>query len=169
MKPKAMTESMKVPALSAVRRPRSRGFTLIELMIAVAIIAILSAVAIPIYTDYITRSRLVDASTGLATMRAQMERYYQDNRTYANTGSFVAPCKTTSATTRTFGSFVVTCINTLDDKVFTLQADGSGATSGFTFTINQQEVRATTSLPSSWGGADGACTSKWIMKKGDSC
>ena len=143
----------------------ARGFTLIEVMITVAIIAILAAVALPQYRDYVSRSRLADASTGLATMRAQMERYYQDNRTYENSGTFVSPCNNATVSTRTFGNFVVSCTR-LTPTEFTLQALGSGPSSGFTYTINQQDVRATTALPSGWGSA---CTSKWIMKKGDSC
>ncbi|MBV8034332.1 type IV pilin protein [Roseateles sp.] len=150
-------------------RPRSAatfaGFTLIELMIAVAIIAILAAIAIPQYRDYVTRSRLADASSGLTTMRAQMERYYQDNRTYANTGTFVSPCNNATTSARTFGSFLISCSGTPDTSSFTLQAVGSGPVLGFTFTINQQDVRSST-VPSTWGSN---CATKWIMKKGDAC
>ncbi|HEV6966611.1 type IV pilin protein [Roseateles sp.] len=143
----------------------ARGFTLIEVMITVAIIAILAAVAVPQYTSYVTRSRLADASTGLATMRAQMERYYQDNRTYADSGTFVSPCNNATTSARTFGSFLIGC-SKATDKEFVLEAVGSGPVSGFKYTINQQDVRATTAVPSGWGST---CTSKWIMKKGESC
>ena len=151
-----------------VRIAAARGFTLIEMMITVAIIGILTAVALPQYKDYVTRSRLVDAGTGLTTMRAQMERYFQDNRSYANSGTFVSPCKNTTTAARTFGNFVVSCEASTDLTAtsFLLTATGGGAVSGFTYTINQQDVQATTGIPSSWGST---CTSKWIMKKGDSC
>ncbi len=144
----------------------ARGFTLIEVMITVAIIAILAAVALPQYRDYVTRSRLADASTGLSTVRAQMERYFQDNRTYGDTGTFVSPCNNSNASARTFGNFVISCVSTPDNAQFRLQAVGSGPVSGFTYTINQQDVRATTALPSTWGNT---CLTKWIMKKGDTC
>ena len=141
-----------------------RGFTLIELMIAVAIVAILMAVAYPSYRDYVLRGQLVDATTGLATVRANMERHFLDNRTYQTSGVFVTPCQSTDATTRTFGTFVVTC-SAVAANSYTLAATGSGATDGFVFTINQQDARATTSAPSGWA----TCATKWMLKRSATC
>jgi type IV pilus assembly protein PilE len=146
-------------------RARSRGFTLIELMIAVAIVAILVGVALPSYREYVIRGHLADASNGLALMRAQMERHYQDNRSYATTGAFTTPCASTDAATRTFNNFVVTCSGTPTATAFTLAATGSGPVAGFTFTINQADVRATTAAPTGWT----TCTTKWLTKKGAAC
>ncbi len=123
---------------SKARSPAS-GFTLIELMIAVAIIGILAAVAIPQYRDYVTRGRLTDGVAGLSTMRAQMERHFQDNRTYKS------------------------CSPDPTDTKFTLQAKGSGSVSSFTFTVNEAGVQATTASP--WT----TCASKWITKRGETC
>ena len=53
------------------------GFTLIEVMITVAVIAILAAVALPNYVEYVTRSRLVEAKTNLSDMRTRLEQYYK--------------------------------------------------------------------------------------------
>jgi type IV pilus assembly protein PilE len=147
-----------------MQRNRPHGFTLIEVMITVAIVAILAAVAVPSYSAYVTRGHLADAASGLAATRAQMERHYQDNRSYATVGSFTTPCAA-AASTRTFGHFVVSCSGTPDATTFTLQAAGSGPVANFTYTINQADVRATTSAASGWN----TCASKWLMKKGDTC
>ncbi len=150
---------------ASTRRNSEAGFTLIELMIAVAIIGILAAVAYPSYRDYVLRGQLVDATTGLSTMQADMERHFQDNRSYDTVGTFTTPCAVAEAG-RTFGSFVLSC-SAKAATTFTLQAVGSGPTAGFTFTVNHQNVRATTAVPSDSGYV--TCTSRWILKKGQSC
>jgi type IV pilus assembly protein PilE len=60
-----------------------RGFTLIELMITVAVIAILAAVAFPSYQDSLRKSRRTDAKNALTQATANMERYYAEKNTYA--------------------------------------------------------------------------------------
>ena len=62
---------------------RTRGFTLIELMIVVAIVAILAAVAIPSYQQYIQKSRRVDAKETLTRMATLQERFFFQNSAYA--------------------------------------------------------------------------------------
>jgi len=59
-----------------------RGFTLIELMITVAIVAILASIAYPSYTDYIVRSRRTEAQTVLVAASQWMERFYSENFRY---------------------------------------------------------------------------------------
>ena len=60
------------------------GFTLIELMITVAILAIIAAVAIPAYTQYVDRGKRAEARTALLDIAARQERYYSNNRQYTD-------------------------------------------------------------------------------------
>jgi type IV pilus assembly protein PilE len=143
---------------------RAGGFTLLELMITVAIIGILAAVALPSYRNYVLRAQLVDATTGLANFRAQMEKHFQDNRTYATVGAFTTPCARADGS-RNIGSFTVACVGVPDQNGYVLSAVGSGSTAGFEFRVNQQDVRATVAAPAGWN----TCANRWILRREDSC
>lgn len=71
---------MPTPNFATTRR--HRGFTLLELMIVVAIVAILAAVAVPTYNGYITRTRRAAATACLSEYANYMERYYTSNLSY---------------------------------------------------------------------------------------
>jgi len=62
---------------------KQRGFTLIELMITVAIIGILAAIAYPSYTNYVQRGYRAEGIAMLSDAVARMERYYAQNNSYA--------------------------------------------------------------------------------------
>jgi len=141
---------------------RYAGFTLIEVMITVAIIGILAAVALPNYNDYIRRGRITDAVAGLSDMRVKMEQFFQDNRTYvgACANGTVAPLPTGS----TAKYFTFTC-PTLTASAYQVVATGTGPMANFTYTIDQANVRNTTSLPSGWTNPGGC----WVLKSDGSC
>jgi len=61
-----------------------KGFTLIELMIVVAVIGILAAVAYPAYQDYVIRSKRGDAMNALAAVRIAQEKYRANNAAFTN-------------------------------------------------------------------------------------
>jgi len=62
---------------------RDSGFTLIELMIVVAIIGIIAAIAVPSYSQYVERTRATDAQGALTSLASSMERFHTQNSTYA--------------------------------------------------------------------------------------
>jgi type IV pilus assembly protein PilE len=64
------------------KRNSAAGFTLIELMIVVAIIGILAAVAYPSYTEYVRRGRRTEAQTALLSAAQFMQRFYAANNRY---------------------------------------------------------------------------------------
>lgn len=146
---------------------RTKGFTLIELMIVVAIIGILSAIAIPAYTDYVTRAKIPEATSTLADLRVKMEQYYLDNRTYPTVGCVVYPAVplATQLQVPAAANFAFSC-GTPTATTYTLTAMGEAGRgmSGFTYTVNQTNDKATTAVPTGWTTA--AC---WVTKKGGEC
>ena len=138
----------------------AKGFTLVELMITVAIIGILSAIAIPAYGNYVVRGKLVEATGELANGRIRFEQFFQDNRTYLGAEAAVCP-----ATTK---YFTYNC-GTPTATTYTLTANsaanqGLGAAGDYAYNINESNVKATTKFAGAVNGSP--C---WIMKAGDSC
>lgn len=135
-----------------------QGFTLIEVMVTVAIVAILAAIALPAYSDYVLRGKIPEATTGLASEQVQMEQYFQDNKTYVG-----APgCSSASGQYFTF-----TCSAGPTATSYTLQAQGTGTMAGFTYTVTESNVKQTASLPSGWTTpSPNTC---WALKKDGSC
>ncbi len=141
------------------RGPRTtrpaRGFTLIEVLITVAIVSILAAVALPNYTAYITRSKIVEATTSLTDMRTRLEQYFLDSRQYP--GSCIASAAGPAPAGQIYlpsasKYFTATCA--LTATTYTVTATGNAAQNmgGFVYTIDQGNNRRTTGLPSDWLG-----------------
>ncbi len=130
-----------------------RGFTLIELMIVVAIIGFLTLVAFPSYQEYAQRGKIAEATGGLAEIRMKIEQYYADNRTYVG---FTCPTPSQAI------YFTYSC-GTPTAAAYTLTATGNASKgmSDFSYTVNQANSRTSTTP---WGSA--GC---WITKKDGSC
>lgn len=145
-----------------------RGFTLIELMVVVAIIAILAAIAMPIYRDYLIRTRASEAQGLMSSTRTTLEQYYQDNRNYGagNDGAACGPAMPVSS------EFTYTCtistVNSAKGGGFTLTgtAKTTSVAKGFVYTLTQANVRGTTGTPPSWTTPTAAC---WSIRKDGSC
>lgn len=137
-----------------------RGFTLIELMIVVAIVAILTSIAVPSYNDYVIRGRLVDGTAALADGRIKIEQFFQDNLTYVGADTAVpSRCPATTA------NFTYACTG-LSTTNYTITATGRGMVSAFSYTIDQANLKQTTGFKSGWGTPTQPC---WITTKGGTC
>ena len=91
-------------------KKNQQGFTLIELMIVVAIIGILAAVAIPAYKDYIARSQATEASVLLSGLKAPLAEYYNDKGVVPDPTSIKAV---------TAGKYVATITHTAAGATYT--------------------------------------------------
>ncbi|WP_295857470.1 pilin [uncultured Xylophilus sp.] len=80
-----------------MRRTAQKGFTLIELMIVVAIIGILAAVAIPAYQDYTARAQVSEAFTMTTGMKTTIAEYGQTNGAYPGTATTPTNASLTTA------------------------------------------------------------------------
>lgn len=123
-----------------------RGFTLIELMVVIAIIAILASVAVPSYRNYILRGKLAEAGSQLSATRVKMEQWFQDNRSYcADSASCPGACPTSALPSSgkyfTYNDSDTTCSAT----TYKITAKGVTAqgTGGFWFTVNETNVKQT--------------------------
>jgi len=140
---------------------RANGFTLVELLIVVAIIGIIAAIAVPQYADYVTRSKLAEATATLSEQRVKLEQYFQDNRTYvgACAPGTVAPLPT--------GRYFTYTRPTLTATTFSMVATGIAGqgTGSFIFTLDQANARATTGVATGWT-TNANC---WITNKAGGC
>lgn len=142
---------------------RHQGFTLIEVMIVVAIVAILSMVALPAYRDYVIRGNIPEATSRLATRQVQMEQFFQDNHTYVG-----APACNLDQTASKYFDFDCAPVPPTSATTFMLRATGKGSMAGFNYTVNERGEKATgTGLPSGW--TQPSPNTCWVTRKGGVC
>jgi type IV pilus assembly protein PilE len=99
-------------------KARQTGFTLIELMITVVVIAILAAVALPSYQSYIRQARRVEAQASLIDLQQDLEKWRVNNTSYSG-----CPSNTCSAPPSDYYDFSVT---SADQTSYSIQAAAKG-------------------------------------------
>ena len=136
---------------------RQSGFTLIELMLAVAIVGILTAVALPSYSSYVLRTRLAEAHSALAATQPQLEQFWSSGSTgHTYAGFDKVPASTTNFTYE---------LQDADETGYTLVATGRAAAAGFVYTLDEAGRRATTGAPSDWTKRSDC----WVDRKAGTC
>ncbi|GBG00963.1 hypothetical protein AZSI13_02900 [Azospira sp. I13] len=133
---------------------KQKGFSLMELMIVVAIIGILTAIALPSYKDYTRRARAAEATSQLASWSSRMEHYYLDNRNYGPGACGIA------APASTYYAF--NCATTSAGQGFTLTATAQIESEG-TYTASEGGQKQTTLFKGS-----SVSKSCWLIK-GNEC
>jgi type IV pilus assembly protein PilE len=141
---------------------KAKGFTLIELMAVVIIIAILAAIAYPSYRDYILRGKITEAVSSLSELRLRAEKWFADNRSYVGFSQVVNGARyfTYACDDGAGGPVTATAFRCTATGV---AAQGMGP---FVYTINESNVRTTTITGLSGWNSSGTC---WISKKGETC
>lgn len=136
-----------------MKRANQYGFSLIEVMVVVAIMGILASIAMPAYQDYIRSGNAAEAPANLANCRVQAEQFYQDNFTYV--GFVCTPSDV---------KFFDYSIDNQSATTYTLRATGrtSQNMGNFSFTVNQDNAKTSTFD----GTAGSSC---WLTSSSGSC
>ena len=108
-------------------KSRQRGFTLIELMIVVVVVAILAAVAIPNFLDQLRKSRRSDAMRGLSDLQLRQERWRASNATYASSMDVLLGSAAATTSYNSGSTYYSFSISGTSATGFTVSATAKGA------------------------------------------
>lgn len=121
------------------RIPRQSGVTLLELMVALVVIALLASIALPTYETFVQRTRRSEAREALADIAARQEQFYLDNKTYATSLGDLGRETTTA------NGYYAVSIPSASVTAYTLQAVAKGTqtkdTTCSTLTVTSLNVK----------------------------
>lgn len=123
-----LSSSFKRSNAQSLSRPQ-RGFTLIELMIVVVVVAILGAIAVPSYLNHIRKTRRADAVDMFIQIQQAQERYRGNNAAYASNLTTLSFASNTQATTNGYYTMTITSSSSTGYVATATAVSGKGQTS----------------------------------------
>src|SRR5689334_3261609 len=113
-------------------------------MVVVAIVAVLAAIALPNYSDYVKRGKIIEATTALSDARQRTEQQFLDTRTYANCQAAADAAQKQLPKDGATNQFVLTCTPKGLNAGYDILAAGQGSMASFNYTIDETGAKTST-------------------------